>query len=134
MKKTNLNLKKLFFEIEPTESLKGVVLSRLAKEKEKVRRRKEFLLQAGFVFSIGSLAWAGIFFGGEILVSDFWAIASLALSDLRLVADYWQEFGWSLLENFPAAEIAGILLPVLLLMFLVKKYGQQEPVLRFNFR
>lgn len=134
MKKTNLNLKKLVFEIEPPESLKGVVLSRLAKEKEKVKRRKEFLFRTGFVFSVGSLAWAGIFFGGEILVSDFWAIASLALSDLWLVADYWQEFGWSLLENFPAAEIAGIFLPVLLLMFLIKKYGEQEKIMRFSYK
>ena len=134
MKKTNLNLKKFVFEIEPPESLKRAVLSRIAKEKEKVRRRKEFLLQTGFVFSVGSLAWTGFFFGREIMASDFWAIASLALTDLHLIVGYWQEFGWSLLENFPATEIAGILLPVVLMMFLVKKYAQQEPVLRFNFR
>ncbi len=60
---------------------------------------------------------------GEYLIkSDFWSLISLAFSDLAIVTQNWKEFGFSLMENFPALPLAFILVPICTLMFSVGSY------------
>lgn len=132
MKKNNMNSNDID-EIEPSRYLKGAVLGRISREKEKVRFRRIIFFRTGIFFSVCSLAVSGFFFGHEIMTSDFWLIASLGLSDMEHVVNYWQEFCWSLMETFPSTEVAGILFPFLLAMLLIWNRGRQELRLKFKY-
>ncbi len=119
---------------QPSNNLKEVVLKRILLEKQKKIRRRIIFFRLGFSVSIASMFSAGVFFGHEIMVSDFWSVAGLLFTDIKLVGNYWQEFVWSLMETFPSVATIGVLVPLFALMLLIKKYGEQEAVLKFDYR
>ncbi len=133
MKKNNRIFNKIVL-LEPSCRLREAVFERISKEKRRIRLQNLFLFVLGLFLSASGLVVAGTFFGQKIISSDFWAIASLGFTDLHLVARYWQVFVWSLVENFPSAEVVAILIPFLGIMFLFKQYGRQEQFLKFNYK
>jgi hypothetical protein len=121
-------------EIEPPKYLKEAVLGRIEKEKQKQIFCKKMLYFCGFFVSGAGLLFSLIYFGREILVSDFWSISSLAFTDLKIVSAYWQEFSLSLLETFPFEALAIILVPVLILLILIKEYYKNTFKLLHNYK
>lgn len=65
---------------------------------------------------------AGIFFGQAFLQSEFWAMLSLAFSDITTVAKNWDTFLMSLLETFPFVHAAILLAPVFLMLLSANFY------------
>jgi hypothetical protein len=120
-------------EIEPPKGLKQAVLGRIKLEQEKKVFRKKILYFCGFFACISAFLFSGIYFGHEILTSDFWSIGSLAFTDLKIVSAYWQEFSLSLLETFPFEAVAFVLAPVFMLLVLTKKYYEQQNLFKLKF-
>ena len=131
MKKTN-HIFNSISEIQPPSYLKEAVLRRISETREKEIRRKKILFQCGFVFSGASLLFAGIFFGKEIVSSEFWSIAALGFSDMGIVLSHWQSFGLSLLETLPIVALAAMFVPVFFFLMLIKKYAEQQPMQTFK--
>jgi len=119
-------------EIDPPVGLKEAVFERIAKERQKQIFRKKMLYFGGFLISIFGLFVSVVFFGRNIIASDFWSISSLAFSDMKIVSAYWQEFSLSLLETFPFEEMAFVLVPVFIILALVRKYNENVINLRYN--
>lgn len=125
----NLNNAK---ELEVPEGLKIKILSNIkAAQKEKIRRKKRFFV-AGFLLLLVLLIFSGTVFGRQIIASEFWSLARLGFTDSKIVLEHWSEFSWSLLETLPTMSLVGILTPVLLLLILLKKYGEQEMLFKFK--
>lgn len=118
--------KHILNEIDPPAYLKEAVFARVAKEREKQILRKKMLYLGGFSISTFGLLAAVGFFGRNIVASDFWSIVSLAFTDLKVVAMFWQEYALSLLETFPVEAFACICIPLLVLMILIKEYISQS--------
>ncbi|HRY82379.1 MAG TPA: hypothetical protein P5232_01575 [Candidatus Moranbacteria bacterium] len=103
-------------EINPPEKLEFLILQKIEIETQKQIQRK---LALSYVWLFGSallLIYSGFAFGQTILQSEFWRIASLFFSDMRAVLTNWQDFIYSLLENFPIFNIIAILAPIVLLL------------------
>lgn len=132
MKNDNHNFKNIC-EIQPPSYLKEAVLRRISEERVKDIRRRKIFFQCGFAFSGLSLLFASIFFGNEIISSEFWSIASLGFSDMGIVLSHWQTFGLSLLETLPTVALAAMLVPVFSLLILIKNYAEQQAVLKLKF-
>jgi len=113
-------------EIEPPKGLKQAVLQRLEKEKMKKLARELLYFRVGFVFFAVFSVVAGAVFGKEVLSSEFFSIASLAFSDMRIVAAMWQDYMLLLLETLPIVSITAILLPVFICMLLLQQYGKLQ--------
>lgn len=120
-------------EIKPPKYLKNVVLRRIEKERQKKVFRKKMLFRFSFFASLSAFLFSTIFFGREILVSDFWSISSLAFTDIKTVAVYWQEFALSLLETFPFEAAAFVLAPIFMLLVLANKYYEQQSFSKLKF-
>jgi hypothetical protein len=117
------NIFNTFHEIDPPVHLRADVFERIKMEQQKIVFRKKVLLQCGFFVSTTSLFTAVAIFGKSIAGSDFWSISLLGLTDMKIVAIYWQEFVFSLLETFPFAEFICVLTPVFILLVLAKQYS-----------
>jgi hypothetical protein len=115
---------KIISEIEPPAYLKKAVFERIDKERQKQIFRKKMLYFSGFLVSIISLFASVGFFGRNIVASDFWNISSLAFTDMKIVATYWQEFSLSLLETFPVESVAFVLVPMFVFLVLVRQYSE----------
>ncbi|HBI33808.1 MAG TPA: hypothetical protein DEA43_04165 [Candidatus Moranbacteria bacterium] len=113
-------------EIEPPSYLQAVVLRRISEAKIQDARRQKILFRCGFIFSGASIIITNIFFGSDVLFSEFWNIASLGFSDAEIVLANWQSFGLSLLETFPVVAVSFIFTSIFFLLILMKKYSEQE--------
>lgn len=111
-------------EIDPPAYLKKAVFKRIAKENQKQLLRKKMLYFCGFSVSIISLFTSILFFGKNIMTSDFWSIGLLAFSDMKVVFTYWQEYLLSLLETFPVEAMTFIMVPMFILLVLAKQYAE----------
>lgn len=109
-------------DLNPPKMLAGAILHRIDLEKEKSIQRKIILDWFGIAGSILLLLTAIFFFGQVILASDFWALASLAFTDIGIIAYNWQEFSYSLMETFPLVHTFAILLPIFLFFLFFSSY------------
>ncbi len=123
----NFNEKnKLFSEIEPPKGLRQAVFQRIEKEKARRLFLKKLLLLTGFAFSVALGIATSVFFGKEILASEFSSLVLLGFSDLKLLGAVWQDYLLSLLETLPTFSIVAILFPVFAFLMLLKQYGKLE--------
>ena len=132
MKKAN-HIFNSICEIQPPEHLEEAVLRRISEAKAERIRSRQLLFKCGFVLSGVTLLVAGIFFGNEIITSEFWSIASLGFSDMGIVLSHWQSFGLSLLETLPTVALASMLAPMFFLLMLTKEYANEQAVLKLKF-
>ena len=110
----------------PPKQLMGAVFQRIEKEKRKKLARKVLYFRLSFVF-FGMLSFlSALIFGKEILASEFFSIAQLAFSDLKIIGVLWQDYAYSLLETLPAATLVATLLPIFVFMELLRQYGKLE--------
>jgi hypothetical protein len=123
----NFNEKtELFSEIKSPKILRKAIFQRIEKEKAGRIFLKKLLLLAGFTVSVVSGIATSVFFGKEILASEFSSLVLLGFSDLKLLGAVWQDYLWSLLETLPAFSIVAILLPFFAFLMLLKQYGKLE--------
>jgi len=115
---------KIISEIEPPACLKRAVFERIDKERQKQIFHKKMFYLCGFSVSIMGLFASLLLFGKNIITSDFWSISSLAFTDMKVVAIYWQEYSLSLLETLPVEAMAFILVPTFILLVLAKQYSE----------
>ena len=115
---------KIISEINPPAYLKKAVFKCIAKEQRKQIFRKKMFYLCGFSVSIVGLFASLLLFGKNIITSDFWSISSLAFTDMKVVAIYWQEYSLSLLETFPVEATAFVLMPMFILLVLAKQYSE----------
>jgi len=116
------NIFKDVAEISPVAGLESRIFQAVAVEKYRVIKRKLLISRLGLGASAVVFLAAIFTFGTAILQSEFWSIVSLAFSDMQVVAQNWQEFTYSLLENFPTISVIAILFPVMALLFYFSKY------------
>jgi hypothetical protein len=109
-------------EIEPSNSIKMAILSRIKLEKVRQIKRKLILSYIGLVGSIAIGVYTTLFFGSAFLKSEFWSMISLAFSDGGIIAIYWNDFLYSLMETFPALTVAIILVPIFTLLLSISSY------------
>lgn len=109
-------------DLNPPEKLAGAILSMIELESDKVIQRKLFLDRVGIAGSILFLLGTVYFFGQIIIESDFWRLASLAFTDLDIIARNWQGFGYSLMETLPVAHTTVILMPAFLFFLFFNSY------------
>jgi hypothetical protein len=122
------NLKQILniHDIQPPKGLKQAVFERIEKEKMKKIARKRLLLRIGFILSGISSVVSLLFFGKDILSSEFLTLVLLGFSDMKTVTMLWQNYALSLMETLPTVSISATLLPVFIFMILLKKYGELE--------
>ncbi len=103
-------------ELNPPINLCGFIFAKI--EKEKIRKAKRQLILS--YFGLGSsfllAVLAGIYFGQAFLQSEFWAMLSLAFSDIAVVAKNWDTYSLSLLETFPTMHVIIFLVPVFIML------------------
>jgi hypothetical protein len=116
------NTFKKIAELEPSPDLFGAIFRQIELEKAGQIRRKLRLVYAGFTGSIAALILAVLNYGNTVLKSDFWNMVKLAISDTDIVAGHFNSFIYSLLENFPVAELIVILIPVLVILVTLSYY------------
>jgi ABC-type phosphate/phosphonate transport system permease subunit len=109
-------------EIDPPFNLEGFILAKIERESHKIIREKKALAYAGLFGSALATVYAISIFGQEILQSDFWRIATLAFSDISIVAGNWHDYLFSLLETFPAIHAAIMLAPIFILLIALNAY------------
>ncbi len=119
------NLENLFKNIEninPNPELENLILQKIENVNQKQIQQK---LISSYIYMFGSvmlLIYSSVVFGGEILQSEFWSLASLFFSDLKTVLVNWQNFGYSLLETFPVIGAVAILIPVFIFTWSLAVY------------
>lgn len=119
------NLEKLFktkAREESFSSLEKAIFLRIEKEKSLLARKKIFISSFSLAFSSLATFSAFFFFGRNLWQSEFWNMLSLLSSDASLILGYWQQFGLSLLETFPAVSAVAILLPSAILFLSLGYY------------
>lgn len=129
--------KKLFSNIQeeyPSHELYTRVVSRIRNaEKSKARRRVFFL---GFISILSAIAlipaWNEL--QGELQQSGFFEFVSLAFSDFSLVAQYWKDFAFSLLESLPAVGLAATLAALLVFLSSIRLVLKSFLILRMPTR
>ena len=120
------NLTQLFKNIQdlnPAPKLEFLILQKIEIRAQKEARQK---VVSSYIYMFGSvclLVYSGLVFGQEILQSEFWSIASLLFSDLKIVLVNWQEFSYSLLETFPTISVVAILAPIGFLLWSLASYS-----------
>lgn len=118
-------LKELFkniHEIEPPSVLEKTILSRIEILRNQSLKKRLALSYFGLAFSFLTMISAIIVFGKNIWQSEFWSIFFLIFSDSLILAEYWKEFLYSLLETFPVIPTVVILAPVLILLLSLDFY------------
>jgi hypothetical protein len=128
--KKNKEKIKIFTEIELPIELRGKILAKIDKVREKKAFRKMIVFRAVTFFGLFASCWSFFIFLPKLFISDFWNITRLLVTDFREVLVYWQDYGFSLLENFPAVEIFAILAPVVLTLIFLNYYYENLKSLR----
>jgi hypothetical protein len=94
---------------EPSPDLFRKVMLRVAREQRVLMLKKLFLFVFCFAGSVALTIPAWRTLQGELSRSGFWQYLTIALSDLHVASQYWQDFTWSLLESLPAISAAALL-------------------------
>lgn len=109
--------------VMPREGLEKQILQAvLVVQNKQVRRRLE-VAYIGITVSLGILLYTGFTAGKTLYESDFWNIVSIAFSDMAVVANFWSDFLFSLLETFPAFSVAAVLFPIFILFIFLNMYA-----------
>lgn len=116
------NLFKKLENIEPSQGIEGRILKSIALEKSWQAKKKLIFADALMLGSLGAFVFVILNFWNGIAGSEFWSLAKFVFTDAGVVASHWADFGFSLLETFPAAHAAVFLVPVFLLMVSIKIY------------
>jgi hypothetical protein len=95
--------------------LEGAILLGIKAIREKQAKKRLFLSYAGMMSSFLLLFYAIAEFGSAFLQSEFWSVASLAFSDILVIAGNWKDFVYSLLETFPVINAIAIFTPFFIL-------------------
>lgn len=109
-------------EIEPSPKLEGLVLSKIQFLKEKQTKRKLIFSYLGLAGSFGSFVLAVFSYGQILFNSDFWNLLKLLATDAGIIFENRNDFVLSLLETFPAASLAIILIPAFVLLVSLSAY------------
>lgn len=122
-------------EIEPTQELEALIFKRIELLKDRRLRTELFLSYSGLAGSFLAGFWAFSAFGNALLKSEFWNILSLAFSDVMVVTANWEEYAYSLMENFPVTNLIVLLIPIFafllsfdLFVYLKNKYGHRGQI------
>ena len=86
MEKKIIQIFKNLPDLEPASRLEGFILAKIAREQNKLIREKKFLVWTGLFGSALAAVYAISVFVQEIWQSDFWRIATLAFSDVNIIA------------------------------------------------
>ena len=110
----NISLKNLFSEVayeQPASDLQERILLVIEQEADLISRKRIIWARLGLLFSGVSLVVAAFVYGHDFFTSNFWSMITLVFSDARVVASYWSEFLFSLLEMFPIKAVVFLLAP-----------------------
>lgn len=121
-------------ELGPGQSLEGIILSKIDREKNRIIKEKKAMSYAGMIGSVAAILYLGATLGSELLRSEFWSVVSLAGSDLNVILGNWTDYAFSLLETVPAMHIAAVLLPVFTLLLSLNLYSNLNNSPRLNTR
>jgi len=106
---------------EPPEYLFGRIMSRIHKEREEeIIKRRIILLSFVSAASFVSVFPAFQLLKADLAASGFFAFFSLLFSDFAIVAAYWQNFVFSLLESLPITGLAAISISSLAFLWSIK--------------
>jgi hypothetical protein len=122
-------------EIEPHSHLEALIMQKIGLQRERQLKRKLIFSYAGLISSGLAILGTIFSFGSAVWQSEFWNLATLIFSDLRVVASNWQDFSYSLLETFPVVNTIVILIPIFLLFLSLNMYlnnRRSDLKLRFN--
>jgi ABC-type phosphate/phosphonate transport system permease subunit len=103
---------KLFATLElpaPRPELVRIVLARIAAERRQAAVRRVVAFAAVSLGALSALVLSGRELLLEVSQSGFAQLSTLVLSDATLVASYWQDYVFSLLETLPALSAAVVL-------------------------
>ena len=104
-------------EISPTSGLEFFIAQRIEMESQRQLKRKLIYSYLETAISALLLLYTGFVFGQMILQSEFWSLASLFFSDMGTVLVNWQDFTYSLMENFPIFSLLAILVPIIMVLY-----------------
>ena len=108
-------------EISPASKLESLVLRRIEAESQKQLKKKLLYSYLETAVSALLLLYTGFVFGQTILQSQLWSLASLFFSDMGTVLVNWQDFAYSLMENFPIFSLMAILVPIVMVLYFFGK-------------
>jgi hypothetical protein len=120
--------------IEPPEGLLQKIMNRIDREEKISSLRKRVFALAGGM--IGSLAIFGYVFNiarATAAESGFFEYFSLVFSNPSIILTYWQNLSMTLLESFPATEIA-VLLVLAFAIMQILKYASKDMKIINNLR
>jgi len=104
-------MKPNYEEIEPPAELLQKVINRIEKEERLlVLKKRVFGFFVGLIGLMTALIYSFNLAQATILESGFNQYFSLLFSDTAIIVNYWQSFFMTILESFPAAEIAFFLI------------------------
>ena len=109
-------------DLNPPEKLAGAILNKIELERGAIIQRKLTLDRVGIAGSILFLLGTVSLLGQIIVESDFWKLASLAFTDLDIIARDWEGYAYSLMETLPIAYTAAILIPAFFLFLFFGSY------------
>ncbi len=97
------------------------VMAAISEERARLRAIRNFIISS--FCSVGALISAFFVWNGlvrELAASGFGQYASLIFVDFQAVLANWQDYGMSLLESFPAVNVAALAGEAAVVMILIK--------------
>lgn len=110
------------------------VMAAIANERARLRAIRNFIISS--FCAVGALVSAFFVWNSlarELTTSGFGQYALLIFIDFKAVVANWQDYGMSLLESFPAVNIAEFIGEAVIIMILIKlaiAYAKKIPVVR----
>jgi hypothetical protein len=120
-------------ELNPPRNLCGFILAKIEKEKIKQAKRQLIFSYLGLGTSVSLAIFALTIFGQAFWQSEFWTMLSLVFSDIAIVAKNWDTFSMSLLETFPVAHAAILLIPIFLALVSANCYFANKANCKYKF-
>lgn len=108
--------------IEPPAKLRAAILCNIKEAEIRQMRRKLMFSEAGLVGSVLAVFYTLFAFGQTLFKSEFWSMMSLVFTDAGIVLSHWNDFLYSVLENFPVLTLVIILLPIFVLFISISSY------------
>lgn len=96
-------------QIEPSENLYGIVLSRIEAIKKRTARVRLILLSGATLAALIALVTAFQYLINDFYQSGSYQYLSLLFSDGEAVMAYWQDFTLSLVESLPFMSMTAVL-------------------------
>lgn len=96
--------------VDPSPELLGKVMAEIKYYQELVSLKRKLVFSAFlFILAVSLHVPTVISIRNQTQSSGMFSYLSLAFFNLRALGSYWQDLLWSLLESFPALEMAGLL-------------------------